>query len=585
MAKYKHLGYVFPALTVFGSFLLMSNGASALTLTENYTLEEDITDGIVVEAGSQVILNLNGHDITNTAAGKAAIINRGTLVIEDVGNPNRTGTVSTNQSNTAAVTNYPNATITISGGTYTSDKWYIIRNYGEMTINSGATVTANAATTSNASMVTNGWVGSNDSNNGAGITANSGTSEPHLTINGGTFTAGLSNCSVIKNDDYSNLVINGGTFRQPNGSLADCDSVILNWNVAEIKGGNFFSENGPVVSNGAYTANSDKGLITISGGTFTIGQNGAVLGYGNDGWNNGTGRMVINGGTFSTAVSALPVNPRSSDDGKFYDLVVEGGFFGSKFVDTTVIGEGFVSVLVDEEEGLYEVQSLETIEESGHEIERNEAGDNVVYPTRVDYDATNGGEPLYSDGTVDGYYAGNIVFKQEFIADRKAYLVISDSLIDKDSVTISQEGGKNELLGLVYISVNDRDGHVIPVNNNEVRVSIEIDEATYEELKEKYDSFAMAYFEAGEEVERFAAELVKDEDGTEVKYYVVFTTTHFSTFGLVGINEPEAPDTGVITRESGSAMGAALVTAIAVGVTAAIFSFVVLARRLLAKED
>lgn len=323
------------AMLAFSGAALMSGKASALTLTADTALEEDVTDGIVVEAGNTVTLDLNGHSVTNTATGMAAIINRGALTVTGE------GSVSTDQNNTAAVTNYPDATLTLSGGSYASGKWYIVRNYGAMTINDGVTVTANEQTVSNASMVTNGWYGGVDQNNGAGITANSGSAEPTLTINGGTFTAGLSNCSVIKNDDYSNLVINGGSFSQPRGSLADCDAVILNWNVAEIKGGTFFSENGPVIANGAYADPADKGLITISGGTFTTGANGTVLGYGSNG--NGTGALTVTGGTFSTALYPMPVNPNAANDGKYYDISIKGGSYGTNFSDAgmALIANGY----------------------------------------------------------------------------------------------------------------------------------------------------------------------------------------------------------------------------------------------------
>lgn len=340
-------GLVGVTLLAFSGAALMGGEASALTLTEDYTLEGDVTDGIVVEADTSVTLNLNGHSVTNTTAGMAAIINRGTLTITG------TGSVSTDQATTAAVTNYPDATLTISGGSYTSAKWYIIRNYGAMTINEGVTITANDATESNASMVTNGWYGSVDQNNGSGITAGSGEAEPSLTINGGDFTAGLTNCSVIKNDDFSHLVINGGNFAQPRGSAEDCDSVILNWNEAEIKGGTFFSENGPVVSNGAYAAAEDKGRITISGGTFTIGENGTVLGYGLNG--NGTGEMTITGGTFSTSVYPMPVNPNAANDGKYYDILVKGGTYGTAFSEAgeALIAEGYG--VYRRGEGVYQV--------------------------------------------------------------------------------------------------------------------------------------------------------------------------------------------------------------------------------------
>ena len=360
----RRFGYGLSALAVaFGAITIVPpHSARALTLTEDMILEEDITDGILVEAGSTVNLDLNGHSVTNTAANMAAIINRGNLTITDSSEDE--GTVSTTQNGTAAVTNYPGATMTIAGGTYTSAKWYILRNYGTMTIEGGV-VTANEATSTNASMVTNGWVGSTDMNNGAGIAAADREGEPELTINGGVFTAGTTNCSVIKNDDYGSLNITSGIFTQPEGSLDTCDTVILNWHRATISGGVYYSENGPVISNGAYTGDSDLGEIEIAGGTFTIGENGTVLGYGLGG--NGTGLMSVYDGWFDTALTTMPVNEGTANNGRYYDIVITGGHYDTAFAeaDLGLIADGYVVVpdedgyLVDELSAEAEAVALE----------------------------------------------------------------------------------------------------------------------------------------------------------------------------------------------------------------------------------
>lgn len=536
------------AVAALSGAVAFGGNVSALTLTEDTTLTGDITDGIVVEAGSTVVLNLGGYNVTNVD-GKSAIINRGTLTIMDNGNPEKGGIVSASSANTAAVTNYPDAVMTISGGTYTSDKWYIIRNYGDMTINGGTTVTAHAATTSNASMVTNGWVGGSDANNGDSIKANSGEKEPYLLINGGEFTAGLSNCSVIKNDDYSNLLIRGGTFRQPNGSLANCDSVVLNWNVAEIAGGTFYSENGPVISNGAYTGTSDKGQITITGGTFTIGEGGSVLGYGNDGWNNATGLMTITGGEFSTAVSAMPVNPRAANNGKFYELEVSGGNFGTNFTDTSVIKEGHVAVVSND--GGFDVinpEELDPAEEIG--TRQTEDGEvNIVMPKAVDYSEA---EAIEAADVSEDAVSGHIRFEDEFIGDRISTLVMIQT--DADELTVDATKG-GDLFGAFDIEMTDRYGETIDVKDTVVRVFIDLPEEVYEELA-AYDKVEVVYFEDGEEVERLAAEIVADEDliTGEPYYYLTFVTTHFSTYGVVGVNEAAAPDTGAATSEAGSSV-------------------------------
>ena len=322
----RKLGMAGLAVAAFAGISLFSAGeASALTINSDYTLESNVTDGIVVEKGVTATLNLNGYSITNTKEKQAAIINEGNLTIVGDGN------VSTDQAGTAAVTNKPDATITISGGTYSSEKWYIIRNYGHMTINPGVTVSGAEANAGNASMVTNGWYGAADANNGENIAANSGKEEPQLIIHGGNFIAGLTNCSVIKNDDYGNLTINGGSFSQPRGSVPNCDSVILNWHHATIYGGEFFSENGPILSNGAFSGGADDGIFLIEGGTYTTGEKGAILGAGAGG--NSQGTLTIQGGTFSKAPVA---------QGSAYDLIVQGGSYESGTLSETLIPEGYV---------------------------------------------------------------------------------------------------------------------------------------------------------------------------------------------------------------------------------------------------
>ena len=317
------LGIAGFAVAMLSGVALLNGTASALTLTEDTTLEEDVTDGIVVEAGSTVTLNLNNHEVTNDGTKQAAIINKGTLTI--VGD----GTVSTEQGGTAAVTNYPGATIIINGGTYTSSKWYIIRNYGQMTIGSAVNVTSYGENQGNASMITNGWYnsGTGDSNNGEYIKITEETVSPNLVIEGGTYTAGLSNCSVVKNDEFGTLTINNGNFTQPQGTKEDCDTVILNWNEATINGGEFYSENGKVFSNNSYGVYG-KGAATITGGTFTTGDNGVLLGFGLDGGNSGT--LHVSGGTFDGALIQGPA----------YTIEVTGGTYGAA-LNQDLIGEGY----------------------------------------------------------------------------------------------------------------------------------------------------------------------------------------------------------------------------------------------------
>lgn len=327
------LGLAGFATALFGAGLLGGNANAQEFITGSYTLgsESPVTDGIVVNEGQEVTINLGGTTVSNTT-GRSVIINKGKLTITGE------GTVSTVNAKTAAVTNYPGAVLTLNGGTYMSSKWYTIRNYGEIELNDGVVVKSDGANAGNASMVTNGWAGATDVNNGDKIVAADRKSDPKMTINGGTYTAGLTNCSVIKNDDYSNLTINGGIFKQPEGSLPECDSVILNWNNANINNGEFYSENGPVLSNGAYQGTADKGLLNVNGGTFKIGENGTVFGYGLGG--DGIGEVVLANGEFAEAPRVQKAN----------NFLILGGIYGTEPV-AEMIKAGYKAV--DQGDGTY----------------------------------------------------------------------------------------------------------------------------------------------------------------------------------------------------------------------------------------
>ena len=83
MEKGKILFGVF--LAMFLSFFVFDK-ASAMTLTEDWTLTEDTSESITVPVGSTVTIDLNGHTITNpNASGGRTIVNRGTMTIKGNG--------------------------------------------------------------------------------------------------------------------------------------------------------------------------------------------------------------------------------------------------------------------------------------------------------------------------------------------------------------------------------------------------------------------------------------------------------------------------------------------------------------------
>lgn len=263
-------------------------------------LATNVDKTVSIPAGATVALDLKGHDIAVTSG--CAIVNKGNLTVTG------SGKVSTTASESAAVANFPGATATLKGGDYTSDVWYIIKNLGEMLIDGPVSIAKPADNTNTASLIDNGWVNSSDTVASESVAAQAGKAS--LTIKSGNFngSSGAKSCSVVKNDDYGTLNISGGTFDSTNNKGADNAATILNWNVATISGGTFTGLY--PLSNGAYTGEADKGLLTVTGGNFV----GTRTIFGNGIGGNGKGAVTISGGTFTAP--AL---------GAIYDNV-EGGY-------------------------------------------------------------------------------------------------------------------------------------------------------------------------------------------------------------------------------------------------------------------
>ncbi len=288
-------------------------------------LRADVTESITIPKGKEIVLDLNGKKLVNsnvpqnnTAADndrKHTITNNGTLtIIDSAGN----GQVDNVSHGRTALYNEVGATATLNGGTYTrsaetgsgadtsgGNSYYTILNHGTMTINDGVTVNQGADGNGKySSLVENGWQdGTQNKNRVASV----------MTINGGTFSGGL---NTIKNDDYGELIINGGEL----SSYAQ--ACVLNWNTAKITGGTFDgtgSSNG-VVLNGYLNDTMDKGELTITGGEFR-GKSIVEKMSGSD----NSGKIQITDGIFEVDTIAT-----SLDNGT---LEISGGNF-SKSVPT-----------------------------------------------------------------------------------------------------------------------------------------------------------------------------------------------------------------------------------------------------------
>lgn len=243
----------------------LSNG-KVLT---NGTVKENAKDHtITVEAGAKLTIvdNVGGGTVDNITHGKAAIVNKGEVVLNG-------GTY------TRSLENADNNKEDSKGNSY-----YTIANYGTMTINEGVTVT-NVGHYS--SMIRNGG----DEKDGV-------TSECKLTINGGTFDGGI---NTVKNDVMGVLTIHGGSFSNTT------QFVVMNWNKTEITDGTFAptAEAAAILFSACIDKDCAVGKLTISGGTFTAQANKKLIEenyYNKDGSIAYTGTAAVSGGTFNKPV-------------------------------------------------------------------------------------------------------------------------------------------------------------------------------------------------------------------------------------------------------------------------------------------
>ena len=234
--------------------------------TGSYKLTGDVTltaGALTVKSGAIVTLDLGTFTLTNKA-GEHTIVNNGTLTITG------TGTVDNVSHARAALFNNEGATAVLNGGSFTrsqengktkedsgNNSFYTIQNLGTMTINAGVSVTQNGCFSS---MVANGYY------NGTGK-----TNTPTMIINGGTFSGGL---NTVKNDDCGVMTINGGEFKN------FAQACVQNHNKLTITNGNFdgselkaiADSTVSVIYNCGCGADNDKGMLSISGGTFSGGK-------------------------------------------------------------------------------------------------------------------------------------------------------------------------------------------------------------------------------------------------------------------------------------------------------------------------
>ena len=264
------------------------------------TLNENLAEDVVIPEGRYIKIDLNGHTLTNKES--HTIFNNSTRITIVDTSAEKTGVVDNISHGRGAVYNNINAAITLQGGSYTrsqeastgsdasgSNSWYVLKNFGTMTIKDGVTVKFSDSNSGlYSSLIGNGWQNSSAAEAGSNgePKSNAGGKQAKLTINGGTFTGGQ---ITVKNDDYGELTITGGNFKQPGESRY----AVYNANTATISGGTFTAES-TVVGSDYFAGGANTGKLTISKGTFTSESSGTAISMG------AGADLTLTGGTFQT---------------------------------------------------------------------------------------------------------------------------------------------------------------------------------------------------------------------------------------------------------------------------------------------
>ena len=292
-------------------------------------LLNDTSENITIAATKQITLDLNGHTLNGgTGTAKAAILNQGTVTITDT-SAGKTGTIKRDDQGVAGETSY-----------------YVIDNNGTMVIDQANVI--NNSGSKGSSLIRNGGVDNVSS----------------LTINGGTFEQ--QNFIAVKNDSNGELTINGGT-------LTSKQSVVQNWNKAQILGGNL---KGGYLWTDSYTEAGTTGETVIGGnaqfaGTIYM-----------DVWNSSSSpsTLKIEGGSLN--VAEWKVTSAAAEAGA--TIAVSGGTFTAA-VPANYCAAGYVPATnADDtygvEEGKFTVQVTSRTTTSGSPVANvSGGGSDVTY--------------------------------------------------------------------------------------------------------------------------------------------------------------------------------------------------------------
>ena len=288
-------------------------------------LTGNVNGNITVGADADVIIDLNGFEITSSTQGMPTVKNEGKLKIVD-NSADKTGVIT--RENTAT--------------------YYVVVNEGDLTLDGVTVRNDNADDTS--SLLENNFDCAEES-------------AATLTIESGTYYCAGGN--VVKNENYGTLNINGGDFTSDAIDRGGSFSVLLVVGTANITNGTFTStadgDGVRVVGTSGSTA-----ALDITGGTFTVTASGAkalLLQNGDVNLDKGTLDVNIGGGTFNGDIGVVAqgfavtaTDEIAITNGTFNGSVIPGitikseitGGIFSEIVDATYYPADFVLCVNDE---------------------------------------------------------------------------------------------------------------------------------------------------------------------------------------------------------------------------------------------
>ena len=275
----------------------MESGGEAI-LEENITLNSPVT----IPEGIEVVLDLNGHTITEMGSDTRRIINEGTLTIQATGG----GTIQNEDIGSfGLVDNY--GKLTITGGTYidnsVGDGASIKNREGAFLTITGGTFQGEAEEGKNPNYP-NYWANSRVNNSGT------------LVISGGIFLSKLTSMPVIKQTAGTATIENATiTSQRSAGMEINGGSATLANNTITIEEANSYHASAVAASGG--------GTVTINSGIYTS------AGYGVYIWNSG-GTITVKDGTIKGEVAAVKTDGREGLTVPAA-VIVEGGSTDGKW--------------------------------------------------------------------------------------------------------------------------------------------------------------------------------------------------------------------------------------------------------------